>query len=91
MVKKKLFKTKATNLHTIIHSAKRGQHKARNSQLRGAVFGGLGAEPPAAGGYWGSGGKAPSRWRHGGLGAEPQRLKILRFFFKNNLILGLYW
>ena len=22
----------------------------------------MGAEPPVAGGYWGSGGKAPSRW-----------------------------
>ena len=89
MVKKKLFKTKATNLHTIIHSAKRGQHKARNSQLRGAVFGGLGAEPPAARGYWGSGGKAPSRRRNGGLGAEPPALENFAFFFKNNLILGL--
>ena len=33
----------------------------------------LGAEPPAAGGYWGI-------WEQG-----PQRLKILHFFFKNNL------
>ena len=44
--------------------------------------GGLGAKPPAAGG-WGSGRKASSRRRRGGLGAEPlQRSKILHFFAK---------
>ena len=88
-MKKKLLETKATKTHMIINSAKRGKHIARNSQLRGC-YGGLGAEPPAAGGYWGSGGKAPSRRRHGGLGAEPPALENFAFFFKNNLILGLY-
>ena len=60
-------------------------------------FGGLGAEPPAAGGHvgedpsrWGFGGKALSRRRHGGLGAEPPALKTFAFFCKNNLILGLF-
>ena len=51
--------------------------------------GGLGAKPSAAGG-WGSGGKAPSRRRHGGLGAEPPALETFAFFCKNNFILGLF-
>ena len=68
---------------------------ARNSQW-GAVLGvwgrspqppeangGLGAKPPAAGG-WGFGGKAPNRRRHGGLGAEPPALENFAFFCKNN-------
>ena len=62
---------------------------ARNSQ-RGGCFGGLGAKPPAAGG-WGFGGKAPSRRRHGGLGTEPPALEKFAFFCKNNFILGLNW
>ena len=33
--------------------------------------------------------KAPSRWKLGGLGAEPQALENFVFFWKNNLILGL--
>ena len=53
-------------------------------------FGGLGAEPPAAGGQMGSGGETPSRRRHGGLGAEPLALNNFGFFCKNNLILGLF-
>ena len=51
--------------------------------------GGLGAKPPAAGG-WGFGGKAPSRRKHGGLGAEPPALENFAFFCKNNFILGLF-
>ena len=43
--------------------------------------GGLGAKPPAAGG-WGFGGKAPSRRRHGGLGAEPPALENFAFFLQ---------
>ena len=43
--------------------------------------GGLGAKPPAAGG-WGFGGKAPSRRRHGGVGAEPPALKNFAFFLQ---------
>ena len=31
---------------------------------------------------WGFGGKAPIRQRHGGQGAEPPTLEILRFFAK---------
>ena len=74
---------------------------ARNSQWRGC-FGGLGAEPPAAGangglgakppaaGGWGSGGKAPSRRRLGGLGAEPAALENFASFCKNILILKLF-
>ena len=45
------------------------------------AIGDLGAKPPAAGG-WRSGGKAYSRRRHGGLGTEPQRSKILHFVAK---------
>ena len=56
----------------------------------GGCFGGLGAEPPAAGGQMGSGGETPSRWRHGGLGAQPLALNNFGFFCKNNLILGLF-
>ena len=68
----------------------------------GGCLGGLGAEPPAAGGQWGSGGeapscrrlgfvgKAPSRRRHGGLGAEPPALENFAFFCKNNFILELF-
>ena len=74
---------------------------ARNLQW-GGCLGGLGAEPPAAGGQWGSGGKAPSaggwgfggkapsRRRHGGLGAETPALENFAFFCKNNFILGLF-
>ena len=43
-----------------------------------------------AGGIWGSGGEAPSRQRHGVLGAEPLPHKSLVFCGKNNLILGLF-
>ena len=53
-------------------------------------FGGLGAEPPAAGGQMGSGGETPSHRRHGGLGAEPLALNNFGFYCKNNLILGLF-
>ena len=48
----------------------------RSSQLP-EVSGGLGAKPLAAGGTR-------------GLGAEPPALENFAFFFKNNLILGLY-
>ena len=50
----------------------------------GGCFLGLGAEPPAAEGQWGSGGEAPSCRRHGGVGAEPPALKNFAFFCKNN-------
>ena len=49
---------------------------ARNSPFGGYV-GGLGAKPSAAGGT-------------GVWGRSPQRSKILLFFRKNNLILGLF-
>ena len=61
----------------------RGRRVARNSQWGGGLFGGLGAMPPAAGG-WGLGGKDPSRRRHGGLGAEPPALENFAFFAKIN-------
>ena len=38
--------------------------------------------------FWGSGGKAPSRQRHGDLGAKPPALENFAFSRKNNLILG---
>ena len=53
---------------------------ARNSQW-GGCFGGLGAKPPAAGG-WGFGGKAPSRRRQGGLGAEHPALENFAVFLQ---------
>ena len=53
----------------------------------GGCFEGLGAKPPAAG-DWGFGGEAPSRRRHGGLGAEPPTLENFAFFSKSNFILG---
>ena len=69
----------------------REQVRSQKSAM-GGCFGGLGAEPPAAGGQWGSGDEAPSRWRFRGkapcrrrhrvYGAEPQRSKILHFFAK---------
>ena len=72
---------------------------ARNSQWGGAVLGvwgrspqlpeangGLGAKPPASGGWGvkglGFGGKAPSRRRHGGVGAEPPALENFAFFLQ---------
>ena len=48
-----------------------------------------GGEAPSAGG-WEFGGKAPRRWRHGGLGMEPPALENFAFFCKNNLILELF-
>ena len=44
---------------------------ARNSQW-GGCLGDLGAEPPAAGGQWGSGGEALNRRRLGVWGQSPQ-------------------
>ena len=50
--------------------------------------GGLWAKPLTSGGSsasardWGSRGKAPSRWRHRGLGAEPPTLENFAFFAK---------
>ena len=35
--------------------------------------------------FWGSGGKAPSRRRHGGVGAEPPALKNFAFFLQKLL------
>ena len=77
----------------------REQARSQKSAM-GAVLGGLGVEPPAAGGQWGSGGEAPSRWgsrgkapshqRHGGYEAEALALENFAFFWKNNFILGLF-
>ena len=76
---------------------------ARNSQWGEAAMGvwgrspqqpeangGVGANPPAAGGQWGFGGKAPSRQRHDGVEAKPPALKTFVIFCKNNFILGLF-
>jgi len=66
-------------------SSKADRRVARNSSW-GGCCGGLGAELPAAGSQWGSGGdppaaggwrsggKDPSHRRQGGLGAEPLAL-----------------
>ena len=48
----------------------------------GGLFGGLGAEPPAAGGQWESGAKPPAAEDMGVWGRKSQRLKILQFFAK---------
>ena len=47
-------------------------------------------QPPKANGGWGSGGEAPSRRKHGGLGAEPPALENFAFFCKNSSILELF-
>ena len=65
------------------------QVRSQKFAMGRGCFGDLGAEPPAAGGLMGSGGEAPSRRRHGGMGAEPRALNNFGFFCKNNLILGL--
>ena len=70
------------------HNTNAARRVARNSQW-GSCVGGLGEEPPAAGG-WGFRGKAPSRWRHGGLGAETLALENFAFFCKNNLTYGCF-
>ena len=49
-----------------------GRRVARNSQWGGGYLGGLGAEPPTAGGQWGSGGEVPSCRRLGVWGQSPQ-------------------
>ena len=62
----------------------RARRVARNLQW-GGCLGGLGAEPPAAGGQWESGGlgaKLPAAGGTGVWGRSPQRLKILNFFAK---------
>ena len=56
---------------------------ARNSQW-GGCLGDLGAEPPAAGGQWGSGGEASSCQR---LTPSARKFAV---FCKNNFILGLF-
>ena len=48
----------------------------------GGCLGGLGAEPPAAGGQQMSGGETPSCRRLEVWGLRPQRSKILHFFAK---------
>ena len=53
------------------------------------AIGGLRAKPPAAR-VWGSGDKAYSHQRHGGLGAEHPTLENFAFFGKTNLILELF-
>ena len=40
--------------------------------------------------FGGFGGKVPRRFRHRGLGSEPQRSKIFVFFAKHNLNLDLF-
>ena len=37
-----------------------GQARSQKFAMGGGCFGGLGAEPPAAGGQWGCGGRAPT-------------------------------
>ena len=56
------------------------------SRRRPVVVWGRSLQPTEAGG---SRDKAPTRLRHGGLGAEPPALEYFAFFGKNNLILGL--
>ena len=85
--------TTTKNDHPVGNFVNSRRRVARNSQW-GAVLGfwerspqppdaneGLGAKPPAAGG-WGFGGKVPSRRRHGSLGAEPPALENFAFFLQ---------
>ena len=53
----------------------------RNGGCFGGLDGGVGGKAPASEG-WGSGDKALSRRRHGGLKWNPQRSKILHFLQK---------
>ena len=48
------------------------QARSQKFAMGGGCLGGLGAEPPAAGGQWGSGGEAPSCRRLGVWGKSPQ-------------------
>ena len=66
------------------------QARSQKFTMEGGCFGGLGAEPPAAGGQIGSGEETPSHRRHGGLGAELLTLNNFGFFCKKYLILGLF-
>ena len=59
------------------------QARSQKFAMGGGCFGGLGAEPPAAGG-WGFGGIAPAAGGTGVWGRSPQRSKILHFFAKIN-------
>ena len=67
-------------LESEYHQARSQKFAIRNSQ-RGGCLGGLGAEPPATGG-WGLGAKPPAAGGKGVWELCPQRLKILRFFTK---------
>ena len=79
------------------------QAHSQKFAMGGGCLGVLGAEPPAAGGQWGSGGEASSFRRLGvwglspqppearSLGVEPPALENFAFFCKNNFILGLFW
>ena len=61
----------------IILSVLRQSVQGRSQEFAmGGCFGGLGGGPSSC-------------WRHGDLGAEPQRLKTSHFFAKMNLILEL--
>ena len=87
-MKKKLLQTKATKEHIIINSEK---FPGRNQKFTiGDCFGGMGAEPQLPQAIGGFGAKPPAAEGKGVWGQSPQRLKILDFFFKNNLILGLF-
>ena len=56
----------------------------------GGCFGGLRAEPPAAGGQGGLGAKPAAVESTGDWVQSPQRSKILHFLAKNNFVLGLF-
>ena len=78
---------------TVIPNRTVPQARSQKFAMEG-LFGGSGGYAPSRRrpmGVWGFGGKAPSRWRHGGLGAEPPALENFAFFCKNNFILGLFW
>ena len=72
------------------HAARpdRSRVQARSQKFAmGGCFGFLEAEPPAAGGQWGFGGK-PQPPEAGGLGAKA--IENFAFFGKNNSTLGLF-
>ena len=78
------------------------QARSQKFAIGGGCFGGLGAEPPAAGGQWESGGEAPSRRRQGVWGQSPQppeargsgggapSARKFCVFLQNNFIFGLF-
>ena len=66
------------------------QVRSQDFAMGGGCFWGPGAEPPAAGGKWGSGGSPSPRRHRGTEGSAPRSWIFLLFFEENNSLLGIY-